>query len=357
MNVLLCTAGHIGPDHYRVIEPARAVEEAGLGVRVTVQEGLKTTVRPSADTGTAEVVDVDAQGADVVVLQLPKTVEMLQCTRILQAQGVAVVVEMDDLLSAVPFGYPGHTMLVRKGMGRRALECAREADFVTASTPLLMQEYAPRGRGAVVPNAIPRRIAELPPAYDRNPEIVTIGWPGSIAGHPYDLQEMGSGLQQALDATRGRSRFMILGQKGDVRQRLALADEPDEVSWIPDVDRYTHAVGELFDVGVAPLREDRFNTAKSWLKALEFAARGVYFVRSPSAEYERLGLGMRAKSPRDWAKWLTMGIQDAERRREHAVRAREAVLAGHLTEHTVPGWISAWEQAIDNRARSRRKGA
>ena len=52
-----------------------------------------------------------------------------------------------------------------------------------------------------------------------------------------------------------------------------------------------------------------------------------------------------------------MGIQDAERRREQAVRARETVLAAHLTEHTVEAWVSAWQQAIDNRARSRRKGA
>jgi hypothetical protein len=168
---------------------------------------------------------------------------------------------------------------------------------------------------------------------------------------------MGSGLQQALDATRGASRFLILGQKADARARLGLPEEPDEVPWIMDVDAYATAVGEVFDVGVAPLRIDRFNTAKSWLKGLEFAARGVYFVRSPSAEYERLGLGMRARSPRDWAKFVTLGIQDADRRREHAVRAREAVLAAHLTEHTAPGWVAAWQQAVDNRVRSRRKGA
>ena len=109
-------------------------------------------------------------------------------------------------------------------------------------------------------------------------------------------------------------------------------------------------------MGVAPLRTDRFNTAKSWLKALEFAARGVYFVRSPSAEYERLGLGMRARSPRDWAKWITVGIQDADRRRELAAAARETVLAQHLTEHTVERWIGAWRTALDNRARSRGSG-
>jgi hypothetical protein len=357
VNVLIASSGRAGPYYYRIQEPTRAVEEAGLGVRVVVRQGLATTMRPSASGGDPEVVDVDAEGADVVVLQLPKTVEMLQCIRILQGQGVAVVVEMDDLLSAVPFGHAAHQMLVRKGMARRAVECAREADFVTTSTPALLDEYAPRGGGAVVPNAIPRRIAELTPAYDREPEVVTVGWTGTVASHPYDLQEMGSGLQQALDSTRGASRFVILGQKGDARERLRLPEEPEEVPWIMDVDAYSTAVGDLFDVGVAPLRVDRFNTAKSWLKALEFAARGVYFVRSPSAEYERLGLGMRARSPRDWAKWVTLGIQDADRRREHAVRAREAVLAAHLTEHTAAGWVAAWQQAIDIRTRSGRKGA
>ncbi len=357
MNVLLSTSGRSGPYHYRIKEPARAVQEAGVGVRVTVQKGLVTTMRTPPGGGEPEVVDVDAQGADVVVLQLPKTVEMLQCIRILQAQGVAVVVEMDDLLSAIPYGHPAHQALVRKGMARRALECAREADFVTASTPALLEEYGPRGTGAVVPNAIPRRVAELPPAYDRQPDVVTVGWPGSVPGHPYDLQEMGSGLQQALDGTRGAGRFLILGQKADARQRLRLLEEPDEIPWMADVDAYTAAIGELFDVGVAPLRIDRFNTAKSWLKALELAARGVWFVRSPSAEYERLGLGMRARSPRDWAKWITVGIQDPDRRREQAIRARETVLASHLTEHTVAGWVSAWERAVDNRSRSRRKGA
>jgi hypothetical protein len=357
MNVLVSTTGYPGPDYYRLREPARAIEEAGLGVRVTIQRGLSTAMGPSSADGVAEVRDVDAQGADVVVLQLPRTPEMVQCIRLLQAQGVAVVVEMDDLLSAIPFGHPSHAALIRKGKARVALQCAREADFVTVSTPALLEEYAPRGRGAVVPNAIPRRIAELPPAYEREPELVTVGWPGSVAGHPYDLQEMGSGLQQALDATRGTSRFMILGGKADARERLALSEDPQEVPWIPDVDGYVRALGELFDVGVAPLRDDRFNAAKSWLKGLEFAARGVYFVRSPSAEYERLGLGMRARSPRDWAKWITTGIQDADRRREQAVRARETVLAEHLTEHTAERWVAAWQQAIDNRVQDRRKGA
>jgi hypothetical protein len=353
MRVLMAHAAAAGPLYYRITEPARAILESGADVEITITRGLTTTVHRPDDGGQPVVTDVDARGHDVVVIQLPKTVEMLQCIRILQAKGVAVVVEMDDLLSAVPYGHSGHQALIRRGMARYGLECTREADFVTASTPALLEEYVPHGRGAVVENAIHRRFAELPPAYERAPEVVTVGWTGNVLNHPYDLQEMGSGLQQALDRTEGRSRFVVLGQKFNVRERLRLPVEPDEVPWYTDPSEYLTRMGELFDVGIAPLRFDRFNECKSWLKPLEYSARGVYSVRARTPEYERLGLGLPARAPQDWAKWIAAGVQDADRRREMAAAAREKVLAGHLTEHRVEQWLGAWRAALENRARSR----
>ena len=355
MRVLLAhSRDSQGSIHYRIKEPALAILDAGLDVEVEVTLGLATTVRPAVAGKEPEIVDVDSRGADVVVVQLPKTVQMLQCIRLLQERGVAVVVEMDDLLSAVPYGHAGHLRLVRQGMGRVAAECAREADLVTVSTPALLEEYAAHGRGVVVPNAVPRRIAELPPAYERDPEMITIGWTGSVAGHPYDLQEIGSGLRQALGRTRGGSRFVVFGVKEDARVRLGLEDEPDELPWQHDADAYLATMGAVFDIGLAPLRMDRFNECKSWLKPLEYSARGVFCVRARTAEYERLGLGLPARAPKDWAKWIAVGVQDADRRRELAAAAREKVLAGHLTEHTAERWVAAWQTALDNAARRRR---
>jgi glycosyltransferase involved in cell wall biosynthesis len=350
MRVLLARSEFPGSAYYRMDEPARAVAAADLGADVDIRTGIATVMHRGPDDAEPQVVDVDAEGADVVVLQLPKTAAMIQILRLLQAQGVAVVVEVDDLLTGVPFGHMAHRGLVRNGLGDITRQCAREADLVTVTTPALLEEYARHGRGVVVPNAIPRRIAELPPAYEREPETVTIGWAGNVLGHPYDLQEMGSGLQQALDRTRPASRMLVIGQKWDMAARLGLSSEPDEVAWLPSVDTYVARLGELFDVGIAPLRLDRFNAAKSWLKPLEYSARGVYCVRARSAEYERLGLGMPAKAPKDWAKWISVGVQDADRRREVAAAAREKVLASHLTEHTAERWVAAWRTALEHRA-------
>jgi hypothetical protein len=357
MRVLVVhSAGSAGSVHYRVDEPVRAIRESGIDVDIHTTVGLSTTVRPTADGG-SEVTDVDAGDFDVVVLQLPKTEAMLQSVRILKDKGVAVVAEADDLLSGVPYGHMAHGALLRRGMAKLFLECAREADLVTASTPGLVEEYAPHGRGVVVPNAVHRSIAELPPAYEREPDTVTVGWTGNVFGHPYDLQEMGSGLRQALDRTRGRSKFVVFGQKWDAAQRLGLAEEPEEILWVKDTHGYLALMGQVFDIGIAPLRMDRFNECKSWLKPLEYSARGVFCVRARTPEYERLGLGLPAKSPKDWAKWIATGVADADRRRELAAAARDKVLAGHLTEHTAERWVAAWQQAIDNRVRDQRKGA
>lgn len=352
MRVLLAHSASTGPTYYRILEPARAVIESGLGVEVTVTRGLSTRVEKDA-AGEQVVVDVDPRGADVVVVQLPKTVQMLQTIRVLQAKGVAVVVEMDDLLSGVPFGHSGHTMLVRHGMAKWGLAACREADFVTASTPALLEEYARHGRGAVVANAVHRRFAELPPAYERETDVVTVGWTGNVLNHPYDLQEMGSGMQQALDRTRGQSRFLVLGQKFDARERLRLPEEPLEVPWLPNPDDYITALGQLFDIGIAPLRMDRFNECKSWLKPLEYAARGVFAVRARTPEYERLGLGMPAKAPKDWAKHIIGAVQDADRRRDVAAANHQKVLESHLTEHRVEQWVGAWRAALEHRAHTR----
>ncbi|TFV61696.1 UNVERIFIED_ORG: glycosyltransferase family 1 protein [Bacillus sp. AZ43] len=357
MHVLLSHTRFAGSLYYRIAEPARAVVEADLGVTTTLRYGLETTMSGPPGDPSAEVLTVDARGADVVVLQLPKTQAALQMLRVLQAQGVAVVVEIDDLMSGIAYGHQGYNALVRADVARWGRLCAMEADLVTVSTPLLLQEYAPHGRGVVVPNAMPRRLAELPPAYEREPEVVTIGWTGNVGTHPYDLQVMESGLQRALDSIPGRSRFAIIGQAADARARLHLREEPVLLDWIKNVDEYVTAVGEHLDIGVAPLRIDRFNTAKSWLKVMEYSARGVFAVRSLTDEYERLGLGMRAKRPRDWATHLSKAIADPDFRRETAAAARDRVLASHLDEHTAELWASAWRQAADNRVRAHRIGA
>lgn len=353
MKVLLLPADKSGCRYYRMEEPARAIRESGADVEIDIQTHLDVDGERNTAAGTTLLRSVDVHGADVVVFQRPTNMMMLEAMRMLQARGIACAVEIDDLLHAVSNAHAGHKAIIREGADARMLAMAREADMVTVTTPALLGEYARHGRGAVIPNAIPRRIVDLPPAYERDSNIVQIGWTGSVYTHPHDLQVIGTGLKTALDRSPLTSRFSILGQSHGAQERLGLKNPPAEIQWLGNVDHYLQEIGSQFDIGVAPLRDDRFNRAKSWLKPLEYAARGVYAVRSPVVEYESLGLGMRAKSPKDWAKWIDRAIQDKDHRWAFAEAMREQVRASLLTEHTVDRWVSAWRQALDNRVKTR----
>lgn len=351
MKVLLLPADKSGCRYYRMEEPARAIRESGADVEIEIQIHLDVDGERREDT--TVIRSVDPHGADVVVFQRPTNHAMLQAMRILQRMGVACVVEIDDLLHAVSNAHAGYRAIIDQGAAARCQAMCREADLVTVSAQSLLGEYARHGRGHMIPNAIPRRVVDLPPAFERSPNIVQVGWTGSVYTHPHDLQMIGTGLRTALDRSPGRSRFSIIGQAHGARERLGLAQEIPEHGWLGSVDHYLQQIGHRLDVGIAPLRDDRFNRGKSYLKPMEFAARGVYVVRSVIAEYEALGIGMRAKSPKDWARFIDRAIQDPDHRRSLAEQMHERVRASHLTEHTVDRWVSAWHQALDNRVRSR----
>jgi glycosyltransferase involved in cell wall biosynthesis len=345
VKVLLLPADKSGCGYYRMTEPVRAIQELGFDVELEVDYGLD--VDGERVNGVTTLRDVDPHGADVVVFQRPSNMMMLSAMRLLQSRGIACVVEIDDLFHSVSNAHAGYRGIVQDGAAERILACAREADLVTVATPALAVEYGRHGRVAVVPNAMPERVLDLPPAYERNPDPVTVGWT-----HPHDLQIVGTGLRTALDRSSGQARFAILGQAHGAQERLNLASSVEEIRWLPDVDEYLQEIGQRFEIGVAPLRDDRFNRSKSWLKPLEYGSRGVFIVRSRVDEYERLGLGMPARSPKDWARWLSKAVTDYDYRATAAEGVRERIRAFHLTQHTAERWVAAWRQALENRTRS-----
>jgi hypothetical protein len=350
VKALLLPVDNSGCGYYRMHEPARAIRESGADIEMEFDSGLD--VDGERTQGVTVLHSVNPHGADVVVFQRPTNMLNLDAMRMLQARGIACVVEIDDLMHGVSNAHAGYKGIIKDGAAHRVLQCAREADWVTVTSPALAREYGQHGRVSVIPNAIPRRIAELTPAYERPFRTLTVGWTGSVFTHPHDLQEVGTGLQTALTRSEGALRFAILGQAYGARERLGLGSDPIEYPWNASVDAYLESVGQLFDIGIAPLRDDKFNKSKSWLKPLEYAARGVYVIRSKVDEYERLGIGWRARSPKDWAQGITRAASDMDHRWVQTAINRETVLQKHLTEHTADLWLTAWRNALDQRARA-----
>ena len=129
MRVLLAQSAHsAGSIHYRIQEPAREIRKAGFDV--VTRTGLQTTMRRPADGGDPVVVDVDSEGADVVV--------NVSGGRGAVAQGMAAA----SKFSTVVLAAPGSEEISVGSVGRRNLVLKWAHGHSYASVELAIQMIA-----------------------------------------------------------------------------------------------------------------------------------------------------------------------------------------------------------------------
>ena len=184
-----------------------------------------------------------------------------------------------------------------------------------------------------------------------------VGWTGDLEFHAGDLTVVGDGVRRAT-----RSHNGVFVNLGDERGGPAMGFGDGEALWHPWVKlgddfgnfQYPGYI-KNFDIGLVPLRDFRFNHAKSWLKGLEYAALGVPFVASPVAEYKMLktlGAGDLAAQKHDWYRVVARLLQDPAYRAERAAEGR-LFAATQTYEKQAYKWAEAWDVALSNRKRSK----
>lgn len=342
MRVIVYTADTSRCGH-RLIWPVEALVGEGADIGIIRKDRA------------GDVAGEIARGADVIVMQRPMLRRFVEAIPRVQAQGIAVVVDIDDDFTALHRGnavwervHP--TIGVAPGeLGSQYLrEACRLADLVTVTTPRLVDAYAGHGRAWIVPNHVPASYLDVErvPLSDRP----VAGWTGSVATHPGDLQVTRGGVARAVETVG--AGFHVVGPADGVRERLGLAEEPTSTGWV-GLDDYPAAMAQI-DVGVVPLQSSAFNEAKSWLKMMEFAALGVPVVGSPTGpnvEFAaRHGLAL-ARKPKDWTRHVRELLVSAEMRADVGGRARES-MRSETIEGNAHLWWEAWEQA-SQRARRR----
>jgi hypothetical protein len=322
--------------------------ERQLELRVDKEKDARGRV---TNEWTSDVV-LDDDPPDVMVFQRVSHRFLAGAIPVLNSKGIATVIDIDDDLASVHPSNPAYAALHPKNEYRRTqsgqpsrhswhhLQAAcRDATLVTCSTPALAQRYGSHGRARVLWNYLPDHYYGL-----EHEDSDLLGWPAAIASHPDDPSATGGAVARLI--TEGR-RFHCVGDPAGVAS--AFGAPTAEITGIEGVNVYDWP-GEVnkIGVGIAPLADTRFNTAKSWLKPLEMSALGIPWVASPRAEYERLhrmGAGITTDRSRIWYRELDRLLSSEELRAEVSGRGREVAdrlrLAGHVDE-----WWSAWEHAL-----------
>lgn len=327
---------------FRIKEPVRVARAAGVDAQWFGEVQVVATQYPDGPTVVHEL----QHDCDVLVLQRPLAQNVHAIAVQAKKQGIKVVVELDDDLHAVhkrntverfidPKNQPWHNR-------DWALRTIQLADLLTVSTPALTR-YGPE-KAVVVRNRLPEAALALRP--DVSPARSTVGWTGTVAVHPEDLQATEGGLG------RIPGQFTVVGDDRGVAAALKLP--PGKVTlgaaWDPDIPSYWKRVAENIGVGVAPLEMSAFNEAKSSLKVEEMAFMGIPFVASPTSEYKRMvresGAGLIATSRGQWGRMVSKLVNDDteyERLRANALAwSRANTIEQHAHE-----WQAAWERAAN----------
>jgi glycosyltransferase involved in cell wall biosynthesis len=286
----------------------------------------------------------DLEDVDVLVMQRPAfAYGARQFDRL--AGHVARVYETDDDMLTMETSNSPFTTDPRSPESVRY--CLRRAEMVTVSTPYLAELYAPFNSNIrVLPNCVKAELLDMP---RKRRDRVTIGYQGGLS-HLVDMCVIQDELRDVLEAHPDVDMHWI-GQDFSPMlwvRRPDLGGRCRFTPWSDDVGDYYRAVD--FDIAIAPLADVPFNKAKSHLKALDAAARGIPVIAQdmePYREFVRDGeTGYLVKSGEEWTKRLTDLIHDEAAREEMGAAARKVA-----ERYTMQGNWQLWQDAYEEAAR------
>jgi hypothetical protein len=355
VKIYVYPADTTGCGLFRLIWPALILREQGHNVEIMSPKGRSFRGFVGEDDHLIDAILPD--DADVVVLQRVTHRHIAEAVSLIRRKGIGVVVDIDDDLSAIDPAHPAFVTLHPNKDPRRVINpislyhnwrntelACDEATVVTVSSDLLLERYARRGHGFVIRNYLPDHYLTTP-----HEDSDVIGWGGSVVSHPGDLDTVGSSIRRLV---ANGHRFRVVGPAHGVDTALGISDV-DAVGSV-DITKWAETLTQL-GIGIAPLRDTRFNAAKSWLKPLEYAGLGIPCVMSARREYREIakfGIGVPVSKPNQWYRELRKLVTDEPHRLEFSARSREIAATLTIRCHAWR-WAEAWTTAYTRDRRSR----
>lgn len=349
MKILALRADAGGCAFYRIQEPARVVSEQYDDVDIRVATSVQVDAYKDSRTGLTSVREIK-EDVDLIIFQRPLLNAFTSMIQQARKQGIATVVELDDDFTSVHpqnmawrHMQPTHSPISNYEWVQSA---AFEADMVTVSTPEL-EKFAPHGRVQVLRNCLPESVFNLRKQSNTDTSRV-VGWSGTVATHPNDLEQTEGGVARALK--KQDASFFNVGDGAGVGSALGLGEYGlvNFSGWVP-LDDYYQTIIDNIGVGIVPLEMSTFNQAKSALKGLEYAALGIPFVASPTDEYVRLvsqGAGVLAGTSETWSAQVGKLLKDPRRRYSAGQRYRKHIKDTYTYEANAYQWYNTWKEAI-----------
>jgi len=329
-------AGHDGGSGcawYRMIMPMRELAKHGHELDMAGGDDPHGGNRPGIQV-------LDARKADITTAERLDTFDGLSAWRRL-APFTRLVYEIDDdVFSLDPVNFGPYQTYSRGDVRDAIAHYAEVSHMVTVTCePLaeVMREFS--GNVVILPNHIPAWVLDLPAPRGERPAV---GWMGG-SSHGMDILQATGPLQKFLRKFPAWDAVLIgTDYRPAVRHKRC-----GYIPWThvtKDPEGFYRSID--FEIGIAPLADTRFNRSKSYLKALEYAARGIPVIASDAECYRPFVVdgvtGFLVRSQNEWLDRLCTLASDDDLRASMGAKAKEVARL-----HTIEDGWRKWEAAYE----------
>jgi glycosyltransferase involved in cell wall biosynthesis len=226
------------------------------------------------------------------------------------------------------------------GMLERLTANVRRASMVTVTNESLAEVVREMNENVyVLPNYIDEELLTWErPRRDK----ITIGWSGSFT-HDIDFAIVRDPLRRFFRQNPEVGMHFIGQNYADLIQKA----DADHSEWTEEVIDYQKSID--FDIGIIPLKYDKFNNSKSYIKALEYAALGIPVVASdtgPYRDFVKHGVtGFLVGADHMWNRHLRDLLNDEAMREEMGAAARDYA-ANFTIQRNAVQWLQVYSSLM-----------
>ena len=238
----------------------------------------------------------------------------------------------DDIVFSVPQKSAAHKHFGKdtKARVRRGVSLCHRAIVTTEPIAEAMRGMVDDIR--VVPNYLERSRWEnlQPPGNERRKPRV--GWAGAQQ-HQGDLEF----ILPVVEATANEVDWIFMGLCPP-KLRYHVAEVHNAVPF----DQYPAGLAALdLDLAIAPLELNRFNTAKSNLRLLEYGAIGYPVIATDILPYRNAPITRVPNNPKIWIDAIRTHIHDLDATHRAGEQLREWVLSNWMLDQHLDEWMKA----------------